>query len=90
MQKETGLASHIRVKFGKWTIIETNAGTGYGFIKTSYQPLTEININFQPNGLITLSGLNQGLPIVTYGTLIDTKYCLKMPSNFIILIQLIL
>jgi len=35
---------------GKWTIIERIAGTGGGFVTSSYAPLSETSIEFKPNG----------------------------------------
>ncbi len=40
---------------GTWTIIETSAGTGYGFVQTNYQPGTGTDIHFESNGNFSVS-----------------------------------
>ena len=50
---------------GKWTLIERLAGTGGGFITTTYSPLSEMSIQFLSDGTFTLTNHNGQIPSLT-------------------------
>ena len=45
---------------GEWTIVETNAGTGYGLNTQNYQAGSDISIEFGPSGDFIVSGPKPG------------------------------
>ena len=45
---------------GTWTIIETNAGTGYGVQVQTYAPSSETTVQFAANGQLIVTGTNPG------------------------------
>ena len=46
---------------GAWTIVETTAGTGSGFITQTYAAGSEITIHFAANGDFSVTGPNPGV-----------------------------
>ncbi|HEY0354790.1 MAG TPA: hypothetical protein VGC29_01220 [Flavisolibacter sp.] len=45
---------------GEWTIVETNAGTGYGWNTLNYQAGSDISIEFRSSGDFIVSGPKPG------------------------------
>jgi hypothetical protein len=45
---------------GEWTIVETNAGTGSGFITKTYPAGSDITIHFSTSGEFKVTGPNPG------------------------------
>lgn len=45
---------------GSWTIVESNIGTGTGFVVQTYQPSSELTVEFGADGKLLLTGNNPG------------------------------